>query len=412
MGISRISKAIAEVRGDNKFQDALDVRIKDIDIYLPQKLTNTHRLMARTATALILRCFKGKIRFHLPTPDAPLFEFAAAEARKMESMERLDFKSSEAGPWRLALGCKENNAICADASGWTARINDVFADPKPAAPPAITFAVSCAVAKLFNSSIFRSDRNAFENWDFCLLRFLIGKNEPVDVSQVDLGRMGLLGAGGIGSAVGYVLFLSDWLGQLEIIDFDYFEEPNLETCLMASMPDVNKPLRKAASLVNNFRAHTISSKERDFKVEAGAPILTERWDAFVCGVDNSETRLILDNVNAGVFLNAGLGATREDVGWVLYTRLLNGIPPLSAIYKASASEALLSGEDVPEEFQTKCLRKDYEGISLALPFVGLAAGSLLASGIYQHSIKQPTTISSIRLDLFAKQQRIIIFQSD
>jgi hypothetical protein len=412
MSISRISKAIAEVRGDKKFQDALDVRNQDIDVYLPQKLTDTHRLMARTATALILRCFKGKIRFHLPALDAPLFKFIKAEASKMGSMERLDFKSSEAGPWRLALGCRENNAICADASGWTARINDVFADRKPGAPPAITFAVSCAFAKLFNCSIFRSDRNAFEIWDFCLLRFLIGKNEPVDVSRVDLGRIGLLGAGGIGSAVGYVLSLSNWFGLLEIIDFDYFEEPNLETCLMASVPDVNKPLRKAASLAKYFRAHTITSKERDFKVEAEAPILAERWDAFVCGVDNPETRLTLDNVNAGILLNAGLGATREDVGWVLYTRHLNGIPPLSAIYKASASAASLSGDDVPEEYQAKCLRKDYQGISLALPFVGLAAGSLLASGIYQQSIKQPTTISSIRLDLFAKQQRMTIFQRD
>ena len=409
MSISRISKAIAEVRGDKKFQDALDVRNKDIDIYLPHNLTDTHRLMARTATALILRCFKGKIRFHLSSPDAQVLKFIESEAGKMGCIERLDFKSTETGPWRLALGCKENNAICADASGWTARINDVFGKRKAAAPPALTFAVSCAVAKLFNCSIFGNDRNAFETWDFCLLRFLIGQHEPIEAIQIDLGRIGLLGAGGVGSAVGFVLSLSDWVGQLEIIDFDYFEEPNLETCLMVSVPDINRPLRKAASLANNFRKHTINSKERDFKVEAGVPILAERWDAFVCGVDNPETRLVLDNVNAGILLNAGLGASREDVGWVLFTRHVNGIPPLSAMYRASASDALLSREDVPEEFREKCLRKDYQGISLALPFVGLAAGSLLASGIYQYSIKQPTAITSIRLDLFAKQQRMTTF---
>jgi len=64
MNISRISKAIAVARRDENFKDAENVRDKSIDLFLSPQPTETDCQMAQVATALLLRCFKGKIRIH------------------------------------------------------------------------------------------------------------------------------------------------------------------------------------------------------------------------------------------------------------------------------------------------------------------------------------------------------------
>lgn len=112
----------------------------------------------------------------------------------MGAVERLDFSPGESGLWQLAIGCLIEGAISADASGWTARINGVFPEKSPAAPPAITFAIACAVAKLFNHAIFDAHQNAHESWDFCLLRFLSDAHIPIRLDQkINLGGSGCLG---------------------------------------------------------------------------------------------------------------------------------------------------------------------------------------------------------------------------
>lgn len=49
-------------------------------------------------------------------------------------------------------------------------------------------------------------------------------------------------------------------------------------------------------------------------IGAGHPTLLVARDAFVCVVDNPETRRVLNNVNSSILVNAGLGGRREDVG--------------------------------------------------------------------------------------------------
>lgn len=411
MSISRISKAIAEIRCDRRFQSAESMRDVSVDIIVHDLASHEVRWMAQTAVALALRCFKGRIRIHTPKSSSelnPTFRDAlVSQAQKVGEPHRLDFTPSEWSLWRLALGCASEGAISADASGWTARINGLFNEKLPAAPPALAFAVACAFAKLFNLAILDARKHASELWDFCLLRFLSGKNHPQEyVKDMPIGRVGLLGAGAIGSAVGYVLSLTQWSGKLDIIDFDHFEGPNLETCIQADCKSVNVPLRKARGLANSFTGHSIIAVERRCEVKAGEPLLFEKWDAFICAADNPETRRLLDNVNTRILINAGLGSTKADVGWVLWTRHCKNDRALSEIYQETQEEKNGAAADVPEEFGEECSRLHYHGVSLGLPFAGLAAGSLLAASLYQHSAGVATDAAYLQMDLFAMQQRM------
>lgn len=408
MQISRIGKAVAELLHSQTFQEAEDVRNKNIDLLLPTEISETDRRLAQTVTALALRCFTGIVSIHSTGSDSRLRALLYAEAKKMGSVKRLDFAPHGTGPWRLAVGHPMAEAVSVDASGWTARINSFFTGKMPAAPPAITFAAACGMAKLFNRAIFDNDKHAFETWDFCLARLLTGQTESEYThGQIELGRVGLLGAGAIGSAAGYVLSISNWSGNLQVIDFDNFEAPNLETCLMADIQDVNRPLRKALSLANAFQGHRIAAIERRCKVKAGDPLLQEKWDAFVCGVDNPETRIILDEVNARILLNAGLGATKRDAGWVLWSRHGQSERTLSSMYQNSPVQATKPGY-VPEEFAEECSRQSYNGVSLALPFVALAGGSLLTAGLYHNAIGARTSTSFVQIDLLRKQQQMTL----
>jgi hypothetical protein len=361
--------------------------------------------------ALALRCFKGRIRIHALKPSLAVStafrETLEVQARKFGEAHRIDFAPSECGPWRLALGCATDGAVLADACGWTARINGVFKQRSSAAPPALTFAVACAFAKLFNHAILGVSKHAAETWDFCLIRFLSNANNPlVYAEDVQIGRVGLLGAGAIGSAVGYVLSLSGWSGKLDVIDFDTFEGPNLETCIMADAKSVNVPLRKAQGLVNSLAKHPIVASEKQCKVTANEQLSSEEWDAFICAVDNPETRRLLDTLNTRILINAGLGATKADAGWILWTRHSKGDQALSEIYREIPKGSDDEAADVPEEFQEKCSRMNYRGVSLSLPFAGLVAGSLLVAGLCQHATGATTDVTFLQVDLFAKQQRM------
>lgn len=404
MNISRISKAVAEMRRAEHFQEAEDVRNCDVDLILPGRLSATDRMIAQTVVALALRCFNGKIRVHTPALDAECVELMQRETAKVGPPQRLDIDPKQLGDWQIAVAACHPSAVSLDASGWVSRINGKFAERTPAAAPAITFGSACAVAKLFNRAVLGKTSRADEQWDFSLLQFKTGSEDSQRASQnTDLGRIGLLGAGAIGSAVGYVLSLTRWRGILEIIDPEVFEGPNLETCILANVTDVNRPMSKALSLGSVFTGHPISAKPHQVRVEEGDNLLKEKWGTFICAVDNSPTRRILDDVTTDLLLNAGLGDSREDAGWVFWTRHTQTDPKLSSFYPAQKD----AGPDtpVPSEFREKCSRMAYQGVSLALPFVALAAGSLLAASLYQRAQNRLAEVGLLQMDLLGKQQK-------
>ncbi|MFN7138215.1 MAG: hypothetical protein ACK4UN_02630, partial [Limisphaerales bacterium] len=206
MSISRVTKAIAVMRREQRFSNAEDIRKIDVDIYLPATITLEASQMAQVAVALVLRCFTGNLRVHGVPEEHSVKATLQSEARKVGGIERLQLKPNNVGEWRLALCHRRDGAVSADVSGWNARMNGTFTERIPAAAPAIAFSVACVIAKLFSAAILGNHKNFLETWDFCLLRFGVNEIDQIAVpSNVNLGRVALLGAGAIGSAAGYIL---------------------------------------------------------------------------------------------------------------------------------------------------------------------------------------------------------------
>jgi hypothetical protein len=408
MAVSRITKSVVEVLGADSYDQAAEIRRKDVDFILPDSGPDGLQIMVQSAAALVLRCFTGRLRVH-GAETVDLRALIQDEARKMNALDRLEFGPKSMGPWMLAFGCKRDGAICGDASGWTARINDTFKERLPAGCAA-TFAAACMVGKLFNVAILKRDRDAYEAWDFCLSSFTSDKGARVRSQEVlDLGRVGILGAGALGSAVGFVLLRSRAKADVIVMDPQSFDDPNLETCILADVLAVNGPRKKAVHLAEILKLGGIEARAELQRVEAGNDLLKLRWNGFVCGVDNPETRRMLDETNTRVLLNAGLGDSKEDAGFVLWTRHLEGGAPLSELYSPARSGArpaeVKNDGTVPKEFREECTRMAYQGVSLSIPFAALVAGSLLVAGLYHEARGEAPVDNYLQMDLFAKQER-------
>lgn len=410
MSISRITKGVFDILRTGNFAAAEGIRNKDVDLVIPAGASCNLVAMAQTATALVLRCFTGKIRVHGDDLGAAVRHSLSAEAEKLRALERLEFVSRVMGPWRLAFGCSVEGAVCGDCSGWTARINGIFETRMAAAGCTVTFATACMVAKLFNAAVLGRPMNLFESWDFCLLRFRPRPATHIAAKGgLNLGRVTLLGAGAIGTAVGYVMLRSGVVAEVLVIDPQGFEEPNLETCILVDFGAVTGLAPKASFLADQLNVGGIVARSERRRVDSsGDPLLRCNAHAFVCAVDNPETRVILDNV-PGVLLNAGLGDSKYDAGFVLWTRHSASGPRLSDLYAESAGgRGAQRGGHVPDEFNDECSRMRYLDTALSIPFTALAAGSLLTAGLFQRALDVRPDCSSLQLDLFGKQQRMTV----
>jgi hypothetical protein len=222
--------------------------------------------------------------------------------------------------------------------------------------------------------------------------------------------VGLLGAGALGTAVAYVLLKSRAKAELMVIDPQSYDDPNLETCILAEHAAVSLPMKKADFLAEALAGEGITARAERRRIEAGDGLLKEKWDAFICGVDNPETRRILDETNTGMLLNAGLGDTKEDAGFVLWTRHGSGDALLSETYAPLANNGGDNGKEgpaIPREFRDVCTRMAYQGVSLSIPFAALAAGSLLVAGLYHVARGEAPADNYFQMDLFGKQSRYL-----
>jgi hypothetical protein len=252
---------------------------------------------------------------------------------------------------------------------------------------------------------------AQEAWVFSLLDF--NQADPADsdlqhsVPANDLRRVHLLGAGAIGSAFCYSVSLSSDDSDLEIIDKERYDEPNQETTFFLSKQVAARNQPKATVLADFAQREGLRITPHGMRtLVRGDEYLTHECDVFVCAVDNSETRRILDATNSRVLLNAGLGGTRLDAGHVLVSVHEQGADVLSTLYPVTSDGIVAPDGSAPREITDDCSRVAYSNISLAAPFMALASGALL-HGLCHLLVRDPPSIRYLKLDLLAWQQSMV-----
>jgi len=418
-GISRIGKFVAENMGLSSFSYAQKMRNLSLNIVLGSNNTDKVAMMAITALNLAVRCFKGTIRIYFHSVEKVLSKEQTDNLKKKLTDEAikagaLDRIMYEAGKPRegvtLALGCEIPGGYIADCAGWMSYVNrqaPYELRNLPVVSPAAVFATACAFAKLFKTSTLNNSLHTKESWKFSLLRFDTERTDDDfrNLGGLNLGSISLIGAGAIGSGVAFVLSLSDYYGDLLLIDKDRYEEPNFETTMLIPKSAELEVTPKAVCIAEILnKISKIRARGCMEEINASSTILSAKKDFLICGVDNDETRRVLDNTGARLVLNGGVGGRREDAGHILISRHPErGKHPLSSLYP---KEDLLTDNDgaVPMEFSDECSRLPYLNSSMAAPFLGTALGALLVAGCAQDVLGLGSSTTYLKFDMLNIQR--------
>jgi hypothetical protein len=270
--------------------------------------------------------------------------------------------------------------------------------------------VSCSFAQVFATSVLGKARH--EQWTFSVRdhRADVEVPTPYDPAPLDLGHVGLLGAGAIGSAFAYTLWLSHWTASLEIFDRETYDEPNLETTCLIHREHVRKCAPKAIALADVTRRPGLTVEGFRATIGPHSPELTVARRFFICGVDNPQTRRVLDQTRTEALLNGAVGGSAFDAGHVLFTRHGVTDPPLSARYPLRERPPVASASGhMPIEIRDECSRVPYEGVSVAAPFIAVASGAMLAGACAAevNGLPRGDRPNYVKLDLLGLQHKLI-----
>lgn len=410
MAISRIDKFIFEVSGKETIKEAASRRQRPLQIICNVPLKEKHTEMIKMAVDLGVRVFSGEIHLYLHSDyDSLLAEliYEGASFGDPKRIVRMNGSPSYELP-SIKIATPEGPGLIADSDGWVAYMGMPSLQKCDwASTIASAFAVSCAFASLVKAELLGKG-GASTPWHFNLLNLSedteFGKDYELS-KDIDIGHIGILGAGAIGSAVGYLLKLSNWRAKIDVIDSQRYEEPNQETSLLITKSDVLASPKKA-----EFLAAILDDGERLIakpfvkRVDETCELLKVQRDIFICGVDNIETRTCLDEVNSPLLLNAGLGGSKFDAGHVLYTEHGKIDGHLSENYRGKSKPASDLSSEVPAEFRDQCSRLNYESVSLAAPFLSLASAALLLSGCARRALNITGEVNYLKADLLGYQR--------
>lgn len=413
MNVSRVDKFINDILRHPTLKESSDLRADPVALVLSDIEPTKRATMAHVAVTLALRCYSGPIRIYgeaggaTGLPTAPtLGTYLGTLAHIYGAPERLEWRDgTPCESTALFIGRGPPTAFIADAAGWVAGTNIELPAAAEAEVPACMFAVSCVFAQLFGSSLLGTPgRHA---WSFSLLDYCLSPSAPTAHQRqcFDCGEISILGAGALGSAFAYGLWLSTWTAHALVIDSDRYDEPNRETTCLIGLEHIRRCSPKATALAEAMRRPGLEAAGLAERVGAGSAVLKDPRRYFICGVDNPATRRELDLHQSTWLLNAGVGGTSRDAGMVLVSRHGPADPPLSGLYRTSSPEGQGGStlDHLPSEAQDACSRIPYQQVSLAAPFVATAAASLLLASAAGHTAKMP---SYLKLDLLGLQDKI------
>jgi hypothetical protein len=402
VSVSRLDKFVREYAGKSSLAESHDLRDRDVELRVGARASGP---MGRPAVAVALRCFTGRVHVVLDAAAAPhLGAEALEEARAYGKPNRLVQASAESGSRvvRVGLARPVEGGVVADASGWRASVNQVLESDEPAEVAAAAFAVACAFGKLFAGLLCANHDALKEQWSFSLMDFTsCGAGAPAN-DGLNIGAVTLVGAGAIGSAFAAILRLSRWTGTLRVVDDESYEEPNHETTLLISVEDACLQLPKAATLAARAARAGLITEAVAERVHSGHAVLSTPCTVLVCGVDNAETRCILDGATCELLLNAGVGGSHLDAGLIVWSRHDGGGRTLASLYSAAVGADEQSPLPPPVEVDS-CSRVAYDGVTVAAPFMALASAALLAAAVAHHAIGRRPPSSYLQFNLLELQ---------
>jgi molybdopterin/thiamine biosynthesis adenylyltransferase len=413
MSVSRIDKLVHGHTGAPSLAQTRSSRNVQFNIVLHDIEPVKRAVMAHVATTLGLRCFTGPVWLY-DDPGAtgiwphrgPLRKLILESAAAYGHPERIRWTSGTPSEGiTLHIGAEAGGEFVADAAGWVAGVNTELPKRLPAEVPASVFAVSCTFAQLFNKTLLGRERR--HPWTFSVRDLAAGVDAPAahTLAAIDCGQVAVLGAGAIGSAFAYTVWLSNWTASLDIYDRESYDEPNLETTCLIGNDHVVQCRPKAPALAEAASRPGLRVAGHQVEIRRDSPELDIQRSTFVCAVDNPETRRILDSTRADLLLNAAVGGAVLDAGQALFTRHGVADPALSKRYPERTPVATQNRPDarLPEEVQDDCSRVAYEGVATAAPFIATATAAMLAAACAEIP---PDAPNYLKLDLFGLQDRV------
>lgn len=417
MGINRTDKFILEHMGLASLGAAAELRNRPVVVVLGGRPFERVSIMTHAAVCLLVRCFHAEIWLDpgVETGEPRLeqlesiIQAARTESIRFSGRDRIMVGAGPLDAIRMGIGAPLEGAVRIDAAGWTVGINKELAGNATPIAPAACLSAALGVAKLFVSTVMGRGGIADESWAFSLLAMNVYDSSGVEVAPrpEKLGRVAILGAGAIGSAIGFVLRQANLEVDVVTIDDDHYCEDNLDTTLMLSREVAILGLPKAAALAAAISGGKLRAEGRCERVVAGSKILGEEFGSFICGVDNAETRRILDRVSAGQLINAAVGGTRDDAGHALVSRH-DTANPLSKLYgERGGSLDVEQGANSPNEFfGDQCSLLAYQGATMAAPFVALAAGAIAVAQAMRAEVGAVEGPRVVKIDLRGIQHKM------
>ncbi len=414
-GYSRPQKFVRELTGVDSLAEAESLRQQPFWLIIHEDATARLHSLVRALVAVASRSCSGKIVVRTVGEDHLLrlvTSVVQSEAGPYGCLDRVSIAkysgAERTGPG-ITIGMCSQGMVTADASGTYAAVNYVF--PSGSVAPhgaAACFAAAIAFAKYFSATVLRRPAAVTESWSFSIDSLSEITPPPADlhtpIERTILGKLHLLGAGAIGSSFCFSTHLSDDGAEIEIIDREKYDDPNQETTFFLSRAEAVHCPEKAVTLArlsSRPGLRVVGHPARE--IQEGDPFLKSSCGAFVCAVDNPETRCLLDAAHCGILLNGGLGGTSLDAGHVLVTWHNGSVDSLASLYSytstPSANNAL-----PPREITDDCSRLEYESVSLAAPFVALASGALLHALCRLNAVDRLPRVNYLKLDLLGQQR--------
>jgi hypothetical protein len=208
---------------------------------------------------------------------------------------------------------------------------------------------------------------------------------PVEFLPNDVWSLGL---GHLGQAylwcLGMLPFVQPKKAKVLLQDFEEVVPANLGTGLLTWAPDIGRLKTRVACGWLERLGFQPCLVERPF--DEGTRRYPHEPSLALCGFDGRGPRHLLDGAGFGYVIDSGLGGTADDFDCLDFHTLGNPSLPASEIWPLSAAEtgsALAEAEVLKNPYyrsvrdQTGCGHMQLAGVSVAVPFVGAVAASLV-----------------------------------